>query len=338
MATRCSKLLLSFTLTVSAKPLGMAILAQLADGNWSAVSSVRLQGCELNAQAWSILSRGHFPALAHLNVSGTCLDAESMALLAKGSWPNLRHISLSFNPGIDAVAIAHLSAVNWPLHELDLCYMPVTAAVVAELAKLQLSKLFRIGLCSAHLTSTAMSELARADWPVLRSLDIGSNELDAVAMQYLCRMQLPSLKILRLLRANLTSEGAYWLASGVWPLLTDLDLSFNRVDAKGVKHIANGVWPSLQCLLLVGNPVGDGLKQLTKSDWPLLNCSRISLGMLEMRRSDAVCLGLDPDKVQELKCNARHQGGSLTLDRNVSRACMCSHLWWPALHKVMIVR
>ena len=100
-----------------------------------------------------------------------------MAWLAKGNWPELQHLKLSFNPFLDASAIAHLSATNWPLQTLELSFMPVTAAMAAELAGLWLPNLLLLSLINTGLTAAAVSEFARADWPELMHLNISTNGL-----------------------------------------------------------------------------------------------------------------------------------------------------------------
>ncbi|KAL3151642.1 hypothetical protein ABBQ38_012632 [Trebouxia sp. C0009 RCD-2024] len=313
--------------------LSMATVAEISKGNWSSLTSVSLQQCRLGSQGLSILVQADWPGLQHLDVSRNCIDAGGMALLAKGNWPLLTQLGLSSNHSIDAVAIAHLSATKWPLEELRLGRMLITAAGAAELAKLQLPRLANISLCGAGLTAAAMSGLAEAEWLRLSSLSISFNNLDAAAMQHLFRMQLPALELLDLTHANLTEEGAYWLALGRWPLLSILNLSDNKLNAKGVEHITSGVWPNLQCLSLDGNPIGDGgAQQLTKGDWPLLHRLTVGLGMLEMRHS-AVCLGLDSDKVQGLKCDTIHL--VMYLERNVSQDSVSLR---PDLRKVVVVK
>ncbi|KAL3151515.1 hypothetical protein ABBQ38_012514 [Trebouxia sp. C0009 RCD-2024] len=318
---------------ILAKALSTAIVTQVTKGNWSRLSSLSLPSCRLNPQALSILSQGDWPLLRVLELSDNCLDAEGVALLAKGEWPSLRQIDFSCNPDIDAVAIAQLSAADWPLEVLKLCSMPICAATAAELAKLQLPRMRTVALHNTGLTAAGMSKLVRANWARLSWLDLSVNDLDAVAMQHLCWMHLPALKGLGVRRTNLAQEEAYWLALGRWPSLTTLNLSDNHLDAKAAEHIASGVWPRLQVLSLDGNSFGHaGLQQLTKGNWPLLHDLRIGLEMLEIRHS-SVCLGLDPDMVQAFRLGTGHNGEILNLDREVSRAVGL----WPELNNILIV-
>lgn len=100
----------------------------------------------------------------------------------------MRTLKLDYNPALDGVAIAHLSAANWQLESLNLLHIPVTAAVATELGKLELPKLQEITLSRTGLTAAALSELAKADWPSLRRISLSCNDLGAVEMQYFCTM------------------------------------------------------------------------------------------------------------------------------------------------------
>lgn len=64
--------------------LGMAIIAQIAKGNWSSLKALNLSSCGLNAQDLLMVIQGDWPVLKHLDVSDNCLDAEGMALLGQG--------------------------------------------------------------------------------------------------------------------------------------------------------------------------------------------------------------------------------------------------------------
>ena len=106
------------------------------------------------------LSQRNWPALMQLDQSNSEVHAEVMALLANGNWPQLRQIQFSFNPTLDAVATAHLSAAKWSLRNLDLSHLTVSAAMAAQL---QLSNLTTIFLTKNGLTAAAVSGLSRAD-------------------------------------------------------------------------------------------------------------------------------------------------------------------------------
>ena len=120
--------------------LGPEILSQLVKGTWTHLAHLSLSGCELKAEAFLMLSQGNWPCLKFLDVSRNCLDADGMALLAKGNWPSLTSVTLSFDPTVDAVAIAHLSAANWPIEVLDIDDTSFSTDMAAELAGLQLPK------------------------------------------------------------------------------------------------------------------------------------------------------------------------------------------------------
>ena len=116
--------------------LGLEIVSQLVKGTWTDLEVLQLSYCGLKAEGFLILSQGDWPCLLFLDVSGNCLNAEGLALLAKGNWPLLRDITLSLDPTMDAVAIAHLSAANWSLKRLSLPDTPFCTDMAAELADL----------------------------------------------------------------------------------------------------------------------------------------------------------------------------------------------------------
>lgn len=163
--------------------LGAEIVSQLVMGTWTSLVELSVSGCGLKAQALSCLSQGNWPGLEFLDVSDNCLDAEGMASLAKGNWPLLDTANFSFNPTMDTVAVAHLSAANWPLATLMMSYMPVSADMAIELAELQLPHLESLCLDIAGLAATAVSELARADWPSLRYLSFRHNDICALGVR-----------------------------------------------------------------------------------------------------------------------------------------------------------
>ena len=160
--------------------LGREIASQLVQGTWTTLVDLCLMGCDLRSPEFLLLSQGNWPHLQYLDVSKNCLDAEGMAALAKGKWPLLMSINLGSNPTLDAAAIAHLSAANWPIAQLKLSHTPVSAVMAAELAHLQLPDLMRLHLNNTGLTAAAVSELARADWPLLRYLSLGLDDVEAV--------------------------------------------------------------------------------------------------------------------------------------------------------------
>ena len=120
--------------------------------------------------------------LARPRVFGRVQHAEGMASLAKGNWPLLNAVDLNCNPTMDAVAIAHLSAANWPLAILMMLDTPVSANMAIELADLQLPNLVSVFLDIDGLAATAVSELARTDWPSLGYLRFCHNDLCALGV------------------------------------------------------------------------------------------------------------------------------------------------------------
>lgn len=158
------------------------MVSQLVKGTWTDLETLDLSDCHLKAKGILILSQGDWPCLLLLDVSANCMNAEGLALLAKGNWPLLVVIALSFDPTMDAIAIAHLSAANWPLKSLSISNTPFSADMAAELTDLQLPNLESFYLNESGLTASALSELARADWPSLIYLGLSHADLDAVCV------------------------------------------------------------------------------------------------------------------------------------------------------------
>lgn len=103
----------SFSLTHLQLPaLGMAIIAQLANGDYASLLRSKLSQCGLDAQSFLHLSRGNWPALRFVKLTRNEIDVGGMALLAKANWPGLLDCQLSYNPVLDAEAIAHIQHPN----------------------------------------------------------------------------------------------------------------------------------------------------------------------------------------------------------------------------------
>ena len=312
---------------------GVTFIAQLIKADCLyllGVGYLNLSHCGLATQDCLVLSEGNWPALRTLELTHNSIDAVvGMTLLAKGKWTRLTTLHLTYNHPLDAEAMIHLSAANWPLQSLGLSHMPISAALTAELAQLHLSKVTSVTHIRTHIAA-AISEFASADWPFVRVLDLGHNALDAAAMQYLCRICMPNLVRLMLSNATITGEGVCWLAQGSWPCLHGLSLSHNQLDAEAVRHIASGVWPQLRSLSLEENLFADkGLQQLTKGDWPLLHTLVISLNMLRTHNT-VTLLGLDTGQVQQLRSHLTLTPSTFeTLPRSDERI-------WPELTEVQV--
>ena len=177
--------------------LGIEVVSQLVKTTWTKLVHLHLPECDVKAQGFLMLSQGVWPGLKFLDVSRNCLDAEGIALLAKGNRPSLTNINLSFDPTMNAVAIAHLSAANWPTEELVIEDASFSIDMAAELADLQLPNLMALDLMKSHLTIAAVSELARADWPSLRMLSFGHNDPDAVAILLGLKLDLKKMQKLK---------------------------------------------------------------------------------------------------------------------------------------------
>ena len=162
--------------------LGLEVLSQLVKGIWTQLKMLHLSECDLEVKGFLMLSQGNWPCLKFLDITRNRLDAQGIAMLAKGNWPSLTSIILSLDPPVDAIAIAHLSAANWPIEVLEIEDTSFNTEMAAELADLQLPNLRVLHLMGPGLTAAAVSELARADWPSLRDISIGHGHLDAVAV------------------------------------------------------------------------------------------------------------------------------------------------------------
>ena len=174
--------------------LGLEIVSQLVKGTWTQLRYLRLSLCDLKGEGFLVLSQGNWPCLRELDVSG--LVAESMTWLVKGDWPMLSSVFLKFDCSMDANAISHLSAANWPLDELRILGTTFSTAMAAELADLQLPRLRELYLAGSGLTAAAVSELARANWPRLQTLHLMGSGLTAAAVSELARANWPSLHAL----------------------------------------------------------------------------------------------------------------------------------------------
>lgn len=175
--------------------LGLEIVSQLVNGTWTQLTNLNLCDCDLKAEAFLLLSQGNWPGLACLDVSGNYLDTEGVALLAKGNWPLLRFITLSFDPTMDSVAIAHLSATNWYIRFLTIKDTRFSVGMAAELSDLQLPNLRTLDLVDSGLTAAAVSKLARADWPSLYYLYLSHDDLaDLNAVCVLLGLDLESVQ------------------------------------------------------------------------------------------------------------------------------------------------
>lgn len=194
--------------------------------------TLSLSKCGLNAEAFLLLSQGNWPCLACLDVSGSCLDVEGMAFLAKGNWPLLAAIILSFSPTLGAVAIAHLSAANWPIGALMIEDTPLSVDMAAELADLQLPNLIALYLVRCDLAAAAVSKLASADWPHLTHLTLDHVGLDALGL--LLELDVDTLQ-------ELKSDPRDWVQMcqrrtvlgpdvGLWPNLDMVRISKHRVQ------------------------------------------------------------------------------------------------------------
>ena len=156
-----------------------------------------------------------------------------MASLAKKKWPLLMSIDLGSNPTLDAAAIAHLSAANWPVMQLMLSYTSVSTVMAAELAHLQLPNLRILYLDHTGLIAAAVSELARADWPILSNLSLGHDDLNAVVVpRGLDLHKAPELKSEVLDGATVHQRNAVSLPGGVslWPNLNHVKISRDCIE------------------------------------------------------------------------------------------------------------
>ena len=213
--------------------LGLEIVSQLVKGTWTQLIYLNLSECKLKAEAFLPLSHGNWPGLTQLHVSGNCLDAEGMALLAKGNWPMLAYVTLSFDPIMDAVAIAHLSAVKWRIVHLVIKDTPFSPDMAAELAGFFVPSLTMLHLQGSGLTAAAVPELARADWPSLEDLYIDHDDLDAVAV--LLGVDLEKVQKLKSDANDLEASEERMPDMVLWPNLSWITIS------KGEVHLSESL-------------------------------------------------------------------------------------------------
>ncbi|KAL0047457.1 hypothetical protein WJX82_003851 [Trebouxia sp. C0006] len=98
---------------VKSSSMGLAVVAQLSQGDWPLLTSLDLSDNKLGADSMLEVIKGKFPALESLDVSSNKLDVEAMRQLVKGDWPTLMYLWLSINPLLNAEGIQQLSHAKW---------------------------------------------------------------------------------------------------------------------------------------------------------------------------------------------------------------------------------
>ena len=286
---------------VKSSSMGLAVVAQLSQGDWPLLTSLDLSDNKLGADSMSEVIKGNFPALESLDVSSNKLDVEAMRQLVKGDWPTLKYLWLSINPLLNAEGIKQLSHAKWgQLHDMSLSYTSVTADMMEELVKLPLPKLKTLSLSGCGLEVAAVSVLARAHWPALRSLRLTENRLPAEAVSQLIRGRFPALRLLDLSNCKMNAASMQCLIQGDWPLLEDIDLSYNQLDSEAIQYLLKPRWTSMTNLSLNHNTFDvHAVEDLTNGDWPLLRF--LCLDFQALNAVNTGMLGICMDELKEFE-------------------------------------
>lgn len=316
---------------VKSSSMGLAVMAQLSQGDWPLLTSLDLSDNKLGADSMSEIITGKFPALESLDVSSNKLDVEAMRQLVKGDWPTLKYLWLSINPLLNADGIKQLSGAKWgQLHDLSLSYTPVTADMMEELVKLPLARLKTLSLSGCGLDVPAVSVLARANWPTLRSLRLTENRLPAEAVSQLNRGRFPALRLLDLSNCKMDAASMQCLIQGDWPLLEDIDLSYNLLDTEAIKYLLKARWTSLTNLSLNHNTFDvHAVEDLTTGDWPLLRF--LCLDFQVLNTVNAGMLGVCMDELKEFD-NEKARTDSCVVQISRDRTSL-----WRKLKHVLVI-
>jgi len=316
---------------VKSSSMGLAVMAQLSQGDSPVLTSLDLSDNKLGADSMSEIITGNFPALESLDVSSKKLDVEAMRQLVKGDWPTLKYLWLSINPLLNADGIKQLSGAKWgQLHDLSLSYTPVTADMMEELVKLPLARLKTLSLSGCGLDVPAVSVLARANWPTLRSLRLTENRLPAEAVSQLIRGRFPALRLLDLSNCKMDAASMQCLFQGDWPLLEDIDLSYNLLDTEAIKYLLKARWTSLTNLSLNHNTFDvHAVEDLTTGDWPLLRF--LCLDFQVLNTVNAGMLGVCMDELKEFD-NEKARTDSCVVQISRDRTSL-----WRKLKHVLVI-
>lgn len=316
---------------VKSSSMGLAVMAQLSQGDWPLLTSLDLSDNKLGADSMSEITKRKFPALESLDVSSNKLDVEAMRQLVKGDWPTLKYLWLSINPLLNAEGIKQLASAKWSqLHDLSLSYTSVTAEMMEELVKLPLPRLKTLSLSGCGLDVPAVSVLARANWPALRSLRLTENRLPAEAVSQLIRGRFPALRLLDLANCKMDAASVQCLIQGDWPLLEDIDMSYNQLDTEAIKYLLKPQWTSMTNLSLNHNTFDvHAVEDLTTGDWPLLRF--LCLDFQVLNTANAGMLGICMDELKEFENEkARTQSCVVQISRD------CTSLWRKLKHVLVI--
>ena len=134
---------------------------------------------------------------------------------------------------MDAVAILHIAAANWPIKVLRISGTPFDVDMAAKLADLQLPNLIQLYLMEADLTAPAVSELVRASWPSLNYISIDHSDLAALTTLFECHLEkVPGLDMDPRIRYLDTVHRSFaWpiVPMGLWPNLKYVMISKHNV-------------------------------------------------------------------------------------------------------------
>ncbi len=137
--------------------------------------------CEILGQGRSTLT-----GLTRLCFRQNAVTSVGVKLLVKGRWDVLENLDLSWNPLLDAAAIAQLVQGNSPnLRTLNLSYGMIAAGAIHHLvlgAWPHLSHLYlQADYLEGFLDNSAVRGLLLSNWPLLQTLVLAARDVHAAA-------------------------------------------------------------------------------------------------------------------------------------------------------------
>ena len=192
---------------------------------------------------------------------------------------------------------------RWNKGQLELGHIKsaeVGVQIIAKLCQLQrttwsqlkVSDLYTLSLHNMHIDAAVMKQLFHLHLPKMHILNIDYCQLSSDANSKVPKQQWPCLNIQSLAGNTLTDK---IFCDGIcFPWLVKLDLCLNRsrLDTAAIEHLVASPW-SLEELDLACNALNDdGIKVLTRGNWPNLYSLQLDFNCLR-RKPTADMLGLD---------------------------------------------
>ena len=169
-----------------------AIEAFVLGGSWPLLTDLDLSGvclpefggvrvCEILGQGGSTLT-----GLTRLCFRQNAVTGVGVKLLSKDRWDVLENLDLSWNPLLDAAAIAQLVQGNFPnLRTLNLSYGLIDAGAIHHLVRGAWPHLSHLYLQADHLEGCLDNSAARGlllgAWPLLQTLVLSARDVRAAA-------------------------------------------------------------------------------------------------------------------------------------------------------------